>query len=282
MKNDEDAERPTGHRPLDRLDMSKAMDRDEYDEKLKALEIRFMQIQQAYLRTSDSAVIVFEGWDAAGKGGAIRRMSAVMDPRGFKVWPIAAPTEVDLRYHYLSRFWQRLPGKGEICVFDRSWYGRVLVERVEGFAKPAEWGRAYEEINEFERMLTDAGTKVAKLFLYITPDVQLKRFEDRMSDPLKRWKLSYEDFRNREKWSEYEGAANEMLERTSSTRAPWLVVPANDKRYARIAALTEIADRLSDGVDLEPGPVSKEVRKQFEKLMESDRKERRKGRKDDD
>ncbi len=265
----------TEHRPLDRLDMSKSIEHDEYDRRLKAVQTRFQKIHQAYLHTKDTAVVVFEGWDAAGKGGAIRRMSAVMDPRGFKVWPIAAPTPEDLRHHYLSRFWSRLPGTGEICVFDRSWYGRVLVERVEGYAKPSEWGRAFEEINQFEKLLADAGTRIAKIFLYITPDVQLKRFEDRMKDPLKRWKLSYEDFRNREKWAEYENAANEMLERTSSRSAPWLVVPANDKRYARIAALEEIADRLSDGVDLEPVPVGKDVEKQFAKLMKQEKSARK-------
>ncbi|WP_244631268.1 polyphosphate kinase [Aureimonas sp. ME7] len=255
--------------------MSKSIEHDEYDRRLKAVQTRFQKIHQAYLHTKDTAVVVFEGWDAAGKGGAIRRMSAVMDPRGFKVWPIAAPTPEDLRHHYLSRFWSRLPGTGEICVFDRSWYGRVLVERVEGYAKPSEWGRAFEEINQFEKLLADAGTRIAKIFLYITPDVQLKRFEDRMKDPLKRWKLSYEDFRNREKWAEYENAANEMLERTSSRSAPWLVVPANDKRYARIAALEEIADRLSDGVDLEPVPVGKDVEKQFAKLMKQEKSARK-------
>ncbi|WP_279477991.1 polyphosphate kinase [Aureimonas sp. SK2] len=254
------------HRPLGRLDMTKAIGKEEYEERLKAVQVRFMKIHQAYLHTGDAAVCVFEGWDAAGKGGTIRRMSAVMDPRGFKVWPIAAPSPEDLRHHYLSRFWERLPGKGEICVFDRSWYGRVLVERVEGFAKPAEWGRAYDEINGFEKLLTDSGTRMTKVFLFITPDEQLKRFKDRMEDPLKRWKLSYEDFRNRERWSDYEDAANEMLERTSTTCAPWLVVPANDKRFARITVLEHIAERLSAGVDLTPRPVGKDIEKQFEKL----------------
>ncbi|WP_061934551.1 polyphosphate kinase 2 family protein [Aureimonas sp. AU22] len=260
-------------RPLGRLDLRTTIDRDEYDARLNAVQVRFMEIHQAYLHTGDAAVCVFEGWDAAGKGGTIRRMAAVMDPRGFKVWPIAAPSPEDLRHHYLSRFWQRLPGKGEICVFDRSWYGRVLVERVEGFAKPAEWGRAYDEINGFEKLLTDSGTRMTKVFLYISPDEQLKRFKDRMEDPLKRWKLSYEDFRNRERWSDYEDAANEMLERTSTACAPWLVVPANDKRYARITVLEHIAARLSAGVDLKPQPVSKDIAKQFDKLKRLEEKE---------
>lgn len=266
---------PNSHRPLGRLDMSKTIDKDEYEARLKTVQVRFMEIHQAYLHTGDAAVCVFEGWDAAGKGGTIRRMAAVMDPRGFKVWPIAAPSPDDLRHHYLSRFWQRLPGKGEICVFDRSWYGRVLVERVEEFAKPAEWGRAYDEINGFEKLLTDSGTRITKVFLYITPGEQLKRFKDRMEDPLKRWKLSYEDFRNRERWSDYENAANEMLERTSTTNAPWLVVPADDKRYARITVLEHIAEKLSEGVDLKPQPVGKEIEEQFEKLRKLHQKENR-------
>ncbi|WP_244496309.1 polyphosphate kinase 2 family protein [Aureimonas ureilytica] len=261
-----------GHRPLDRLDMGAKLDKALYEDRLKAIQLKFQEIQQAYLHTGDSAVVVFEGWDAAGKGGAIRRMSAVMDPRGFKVWPIAAPTPQDLQHHYLSRFWARLPAKGEICVFDRSWYGRVLVERVEGFAKPAEWGRAYGEINEFERLLTDAGTRIVKIFLFIDAEEQMKRFEDRMNDPLKRWKLSYEDFRNRDKWSEYEDAANEMLERTSSHCAPWLVVPANDKRHARIEALGTIADRLSAGVDLSPKPADPKLVEQYERMVKDEKK----------
>lgn len=275
MSKDETAKRTAGHRPLDRLDMSAKLDKDVYETRLDAIQLTFREIQQAYLHTGDSAVVVFEGWDAGGKGGTIRRMSAVMDPRGFKVWPIAAPTPQDLQHHYLSRFWARLPAKGEICVFDRSWYGRVLVERVEGFAKPSEWGRAYEEINEFERLLTDAGTRIVKVFLFITEDEQMERFEDRMKDPLKRWKLSYEDFRNRDKWADYEDAANEMLERTSTSAAPWLVVPANDKRYARIEALGTIADRLSAGVDLSPKPADPKLVEQYERMVEAEKKKRK-------
>ncbi|ALN73807.1 polyphosphate kinase 2 family protein [Aureimonas sp. AU20] len=275
MAKDENTAEVSANRPLNRLDMDSSLEKDVYESRLEAIQLKFREIQQAYLHTGDSAVVVFEGWDAGGKGGTIRRMSAVMDPRGFKVWPIAAPTPQDLQHHYLSRFWARLPAKGEICVFDRSWYGRVLVERVEGFAKPAEWGRAYDEINEFERLLTDAGTRVLKLFLFITEDEQMKRFEDRMEDPLKRWKLSYEDFRNRDKWGEYEDAANEMLERTSSRSAPWLVVPANDKRFARIEALGTIADRLSEGVDLSPKPADPKLVEQYERMVEREKKKRK-------
>lgn len=253
---------------LDRLDMGQHLDKAEYAQRKKAVQKTFVRIQQAYLNTGDSAVVVFEGWDAAGKGGTIRRMSAVMDPRGFKVWPISAPSEADKQRHYMARFWEKLPSKGGIAVFDRSWYGRVLVERVEGYAKEAEWRRAYDEIVAFERSLTDDGIRVVKIFLYITADEQFVRFRDRMEDPLKRWKLSYEDFRNRDKWYEYEDAVNDMLARTGAPDAPWVLVPANDKRYARIAALEAIAERLSRGVDLKPRQPPDKLRKQFDKMKQ--------------
>lgn len=259
--------RKTGPVRLDQLDMDRRLEGKSYKTQLEALQTTLIRIQQAYLHSGDSAVIVFEGWDAAGKGGAIRRMSSVLDPRGFKVWPIAAPSEADLKRHYLARFWERLPAKGEISVFDRSWYGRVLVERVEGFARPEEWQRAYREINEFERALGDAGTRIVKLFLYITAEEQLERFRKRLEDPLKRWKLSYEDFRNRAKWDAYESAANEMLERTDTAEAPWRPIAANHKKYARVAALQEVAERLSKGVDLSPRPLDAKTAEMAEKLL---------------
>ncbi len=254
------------------LDMDKRLSSEESEPKIAAIQEQFQKIQQAYLRDGATGVVVMEGWDAAGKGGTIRRMSAVMDPRGFRVWPIAAPEPRDLKRHYLARFWERLPEKGEICVFDRSWYGRVLVERVEGFATKEEWKRAYREIAEFEKLLTDAGARMAKIFLAITPDEQMKRFEKRLNDPLKRWKLSYEDFRNRERWDDYEAAADEMLEKTHTANAPWLVIPANSKNYARVTALSAIADRLSEGLDLSPRPRDEELVERFEKLKEKERR----------
>lgn len=244
---------------LQSLDMSKTLDRPVYDERLAKLQLKLRKVQQAYLATGDSAVIVFEGWDAAGKGGTIRRMSAVLDPRGFKVWPIGAPSQRDKHRHYLTRFWEKLPSEGAISVFDRSWYGRVLVERIEGYATKEEWRRAYNEINAFEKLITDSGTRVVKFFLHITPDMQLKRFEERLRNPLKRWKLSYEDFRNRDKWDLYEEALEEMFERTSTRTAPWTIIPANNKRFARVAALDTIVKRLSRGVDLAPRPLNGEV-----------------------
>jgi len=258
-----------GAQTLADLDMTVTLGDKQYAAQLKELQLRFERIQQAYLYHGHKGLVAFEGWDAAGKGGAIRRISAVMDPRGFKVWPIAAPEPQDQKRHYMARFWDRAPARGEICIFDRSWYGRVLVQRVEGFASAAEWRRAYAEINAFEQLMVDDGARIAKVFLYITPDEQLQRFRDRLENPLKRWKLSYEDFRNREKWGEYESAVNDMLAHTDTGAAPWKVIPANCKRYARIAAMTEIADRLEAGVDLAPRPLDPEIRRRFRSMEKS-------------
>jgi polyphosphate kinase 2 (PPK2 family) len=232
--------------------MAPTLDVETFVAKLVKLQKKLTLIQQAYLFSRESAVIVFEGWDAAGKGGVIRRISAALDPRSFKVWPIGAPRSYYAERHYLARFWDKLPPRGSIACFDRSWYGRVLVERVEGFAPEKRWRAAYDEINEFESALMADGTRVVKIFIHITPEVQLARFQQRLTDPLKRWKLSYEDFRNRGKWADYEAAIEEMLARTSTKAAPWTLVAGNDKKHARIAAITEIVERLSAGVDLSP------------------------------
>ena len=205
--------------------------------KLARLQLTLTAIQQAYLLSGRSAVIVFEGWDAAGKGGTIRRTSAAFDPRSFKVWPIGPPRNYYLARLYLLRFMERLPPAGAITAFDRSWYGRVLVERVEKLIPERRWKAAYREITEFERMMTDDGTRLVKLFFHITADEQLRRFEARLHDPMKRWKLSFEDFRNRRHWDDYVEATEEMLARTSTSNAPWCVVPAEDKKYGRIAAI---------------------------------------------
>ncbi len=231
-----------------------------YEERLAALQLRLRQIQQAYLAGGERGIVVFEGWDAAGKGGTIRRMSAVMDPRGFKVWPIAAPSDAEKAQHFLQRFWERLPPRGAVAVFDRSWYGRVLVERVEKLAARPEWSRAYRDINEFERMLADDGARLVKIFLHVSPEEQLRRFEQRLADPLKRWKLTYEDFRNRDLRPLYEAAVEEMVARTSTAAAPWHVIPAEDKRYARVEALGRIVDTLAEGVDLSPRPLDEEAK----------------------
>ncbi len=222
-----------------------------YEAQLLEQQRRLQRIQQAYLQTDDRAIVVLEGHDAAGKGGAIRRMSLELDPRSFRVWPIAAPNELERRNHYLQRFWVRLPERGQIAVFDRSWYGRVLVERVEEFAQEHEWRRAYREIIEFERKLVDDGARVIKVFLSISEEEQLRRFRERAETPRKRWKLSEEDFRNRKKRTHYDKAVSAMLNETSTARAPWHVIPADDKLGARVETLRCIADAASSGLEFQ-------------------------------
>jgi polyphosphate kinase 2 (PPK2 family) len=241
------------------VDLTVSLEKRAYRTALKDLQRSLTAIQQTYLFSGNKAVIVFEGWDAAGKGGTIRRMSAALDPRSFKVWPIGAPRNYYLDRHYLLRFMDRLPPKGAISVFDRSWYGRVLVERVEELTPETRWRAAYGEIGSFEQMLLEDGTRLVKLFFHITPEVQLARFEERLRDPLKRWKLTYEDFRNRERWGDYAEATDEMLARTSTDAAPWHVIPANDKRFARVTALRHIVRALSDGIKIAPVVPDREV-----------------------
>jgi PPK2 family polyphosphate:nucleotide phosphotransferase len=242
------------------LDMDREMEsREEYEEALKKVQERMLRIQQAYYHQRLRAVVVMEGWDAAGKGGAIRRLTEGLDPRGITVWPIAKPSADEQGRHYLYRFWQKLPSPGCISVFDRSWYGRVLVERVEGFAERDAWKRAYDEINAFERMLTDDGVRIIKLFLHITPDEQLLRFRERLTNPYKRWKITEEDIRNRLKWPEYEDAVEDMLRKTDTRSAPWKVVAANRKWFARVRVLQRITDHLADGVDISVPPLDPAV-----------------------
>ena len=219
----------------------------DYERRLSSLQGVLQLIKQAYLGTSERALIVLEGWDTAGKGGIVRRLGWALDPRSFKVHPFAAPDEHERAQHYLQRFWRHLPEKGQIVAFDRSWYGRVLVERVEGLATNKEWRRAYHEI---------------KLFLHITPDEQLRRFRDRLIDPVKRWKLSYEDFRNRARRSDYETAIEDMMEQTATKYAPWHLIPANNKPYGRIAVFRILADRLGKDVSVEPRPIEPDLLKQ--------------------
>ena len=203
-----------------------------------------LRIQQSLWRQKGRAIVAFEGFDAAGKGGAIARLTRNLDPRGFTVWPIGPPSPKDQGKHYLYRFWKALPALGTIAVFDRSWYGRVLVERVEGLAKRREWSRAYREINQFERELVDDDVEVVKIFLAIDKDEQLRRFEARIRDPYKQWKIGEADLRARARWQEYVHAADEMLERTSKKRSPWHVIPANNKPYARLRVLQTVTARL--------------------------------------
>ncbi len=229
---------------LKRVDLSLCVDEKRYSRELKQLQARLHLLGLQLYHQKRPAVIVFEGWDAAGKGGAIQRLTAELDPRSYIVHSIAAPTGEDKVRHYLYRFWRRLPPRGQFAIFDRSWYGRVLVERVEGFARPDEWRRAYVEINEFERQLIDFGTIICKFWMHISPEEQLRRFEARKNVPYKAWKLTAEDWRNREKWSLYEAAADEMLLRTSTPTAPWTIVEAEDKHFARIKVLRTVAQRL--------------------------------------
>lgn len=216
----------------------------EYKDELLRLQRRMLTLQQNLLRRKIGLVLVFEGMDAAGKGGAIKRLTTEMDPRGYVVHPISAPKPHELRYHYMHRFWRKLPQHGQVSIFDRSWYGRVLVERIEGFAKEQEWKRAYQEINDFEKQLTDESYILMKFWLQITPEEQLKRFEERMKDPYKRWKITEEDWRNREKWDQYTKAAEEMLAKTTTENAPWFVIGANDKKHARIEVLQQAVNHI--------------------------------------
>ncbi|WP_077146271.1 polyphosphate kinase 2 family protein [Sphingopyxis sp. KK2] len=239
----------------------------DYGDDLAALQDRLERIQAAHITHGQRSVIMLEGWDAAGKGGIITRLAAQLDPRYFEVWPIGAPSDEEKARHFLWRFWKRLPGNRELSIFDRSWYGRVLVERVEGFASEGEWRKGYDEINEFEAQLTGSKTHLVKLFVHITQDEQDKRFAGRLDDPWKRWKTGPEDYRNRAKRKEYLAAMHDMFAQTDTRWAPWKVIDGNNKKAARIAALTHIADTLEAAVpmtppDLDPATV-KLARKAF-------------------
>lgn len=224
----------------------------DYSGALDALTERLERLQAAHIVHAQRSVIMVEGWDAAGKGGIIRRLTASLDPRYFEVWPIGAPTEEEKARHFLWRFWKRLPGKREISIFDRSWYGRVLVERVEGFATEAEWRKAYDEINEFEAQLTGSATHLVKLFVHVTQEEQDRRFADRLDHPWKRWKTGTEDYRNRAKRADYLAAMDDMFAQTHTRWAPWKVIDGNNKKAARIAALTHVADTLEAVVPMTP------------------------------
>lgn len=229
---------------LGALDLSLTIDRDRARAELERQQGRLYRAQQLARERGVSTVVVFEGWDAGGKGGAIRRATAALDARYFRVIPIAAPTDEELAHHYLWRFWRHLSRAGQIVIFDRSWYGRVLVERVERFAQPSEWQRAYDEIRQFEAQLVEHGTVVVKFWLHIGRDEQLRRFRERERTSYKRWKITDEDWRNRKKWNAYVAAVNEMVTLTSTRRAPWTLVEGNDKRFARLKVVRTLADRL--------------------------------------
>ncbi|HWS23483.1 MAG TPA: hypothetical protein VN226_03525 [Anaerolineales bacterium] len=229
---------------LDQLDLTLKLAKEEYDQQLDVLQADLHHLAFQVYQKKIPVVIVFEGMDAAGKGGAIKRLTVNMDPRGYVVWPIAAPQGEDKEKHYLYRFWRRLPEQGQIAIFDRSWYGRVLVERLEGFCAEADWKRAYTEINQFERQLSDSGAAIIKFWLEISKEEQLLRFKERERTDYKSWKITDEDWRNRAKWEDYQEAATEMILRTSTPIAPWTLIEANDKYFARIKVLKTVAGNL--------------------------------------
>lgn len=254
---------------LSDVDLSLSFDGEKlaYEKALKGLQKQILAIQQAYYHQKRRAIIVFEGWDAAGKGGAIRRLTEKLDPRGFNVYPISAPTPEEQGRHYLYRFQSRLPTPGSLCIFDRSYYGRVLVERVEGFATKPQWQRAYQELNEFERLLMDDDVRIIKIFIHIDQAEQLKRFNERLHNPVKRWKLTEEDIRNHLRWGDYEGVINDMLTHTSTTKAPWHLIAGKKKWYARLAVLKLVAEQLAEDVDISPPPVDPKIIEAAEKHL---------------
>ena len=229
---------------LSGIDLSKSLTEEEYKTRLKKLQKRLAELHSELYRLRIPVVIGFEGWDAGGKGGAIKRLTSNLDPRGYRVNPTAAPNDIEKVHHYLWRFWNNVPKAGHIAIFDRTWYGRVMVERIEEFCSEAQWRRAYQEINEMESHMANAGAVVLKFWLHIDKDEQERRFRERQANPAKQWKITDEDWRNREKWDQYEEAVNEMLIRTSTTYAPWIVVEGNDKRYARVKVLQTVVDAL--------------------------------------
>jgi polyphosphate kinase 2 (PPK2 family) len=245
---------------LETLDLTRKLDRAEYIRQLARRQIQMRELGFQVYQQRRPVVLVFEGWDAAGKGGVIKRITEKLDPRGFVVYPISAPHGEDKSKHYLYRFWRRLPERGSIAIFDRSWYGRVLVERVEGFAKENEWKRAFKEINAFERQLEDFDTVVVKFWLHISREEQLNRFEERQRIGYKAWKLTDEDWRNREKWGAYEDAAEEMLVKTSTSLAPWTLVEANDKYWARVKVLARLVEVLSKELNHRPADPLKKAK----------------------
>jgi polyphosphate kinase 2 (PPK2 family) len=231
---------------LDGLDMSAAVAKEVYAQELKRLRADLAMLCRQAKERSISTLLVFEGVDAAGKGGAVRRLTAALDARDYRVIPIAAPTDEERAQHYLWRFWRHLPRAGRVTIFDRSWYGRVLVERIEGFAVADEWMRAYAEINDFEEQLVGQGSVLVKFWIHITREEQYRRFKERESIPYKQWKLTDEDWRNRANWDAYVQAVNDMVERTSTRQAPWVLVEGNDKNHARIKILNTVCERLRE------------------------------------
>ena len=234
---------------LSKVNLDATIDKKLYKKKLKALQYEMLNAQQFLFQEKIGLILAFEGMDAAGKGGAIKRLTEKIDPRGYVVHPISAPQPHELRYHYMHRFWRKLPQHGQIAIFDRSWYGRVLVERIESFATKDEWTRAYEEINHFEKLVTDESYIIVKFWIHIDEEEQLQRFNDRAEDPYKSWKLTEDDWRNRDKFNLHQKAADEMFAKTDSDQAPWILVPGNNKKVARIQVLEETLAHIKREVE---------------------------------
>jgi AMP-polyphosphate phosphotransferase len=247
--NGQEALIPDPETILDRIDLSAKLEKDEYSARLGKAQARLAELARRASKAQKGVIVVFEGADAAGKGGAIRRIIGALDARHYRVICIAAPTDEERAHHYLWRFWRHLPRRGRVTIYDRSWYGRVLVERIEGFASRGEWMRAYKEINDFEEQLVAFGTVLVKFWLHISPEEQLRRFEERERTPWKQHKITDEDYRNREKANNYELAANEMVERTSTAYAPWQLVAAEDKRLARVTVVETVSERLAAALE---------------------------------
>ena len=233
---------------LSEIPLDKTIEETEYKKELKHLQQRLGELHNRLYRKKVPVIIAYEGWDAAGKGGNIKRITEALDPRGYEVHPIASPEPHEKARHYLWRFWTRLPKTGHIAIFDRTWYGRVMVERLEGFCSENDWMRAYNEINEFEKLLHDEGAVIIKFWVQIDKETQLARFTDRQNTPEKQWKITDEDWRNREKWDQYEEAVNEMIAKTSTTYAPWHILESVDKKYARIKALKIVIEQLEQAL----------------------------------
>jgi len=264
---------------LEKIDLSQSLTREEYIQGRTRYQLQLRELAYQLYVQKRTLVMVYEGWDAGGKGGNIKRVTERLDPRGYEVFPIAAPKGEDATHHYLWRFWRRLrpPDEKQILIFDRTWYGRVMVERIEGFCTEEEWKRAYREINEFERQLVDFGMILAKFWIHISQEEQLCRFEARRDTAYKSWKLTDEDWRNRERWDQYEAAVEDMLLRTSTLTAPWTIVEGNDKWFARVKTLRTLVEVLSQELNYQPME-PRIVDTQFEK-GESDMAKKEEGKK---
>lgn len=270
---------------LEKIDLSQSLTREEYIRARTRYQLQLRELAYQLYVQKRTLVVVYEGWDAGGKGGNIKRVTERLDPRGYEVFPIAAPKGEDATHHYLWRFWRRLrpPDEKQILIFDRTWYGRVMVERIEGFCTEEEWKRAYREIKEFERQLADYGMILAKFWIHISQEEQLRRFEARRGTAYKSWKLTDEDWRNRDKWDQYEAAVEDMLLGTSTLTAPWTIVEGNDKWFARVKTLRTLVDVLSKELDhqpLEPRIVDTQFEKGESDMAKKDKGKKGKGKKD--